>query len=63
MKNWDFIDEINNKYCCKLCHKEYLKETGITIIKGHFKHNHLNAYKLTLWKKYEDKVIFFLLDG
>src|SRR5688572_20768229 len=40
---WDFIDEIDNKRYCKLCRKEYSKETGITTIKGHFKRDHPNS--------------------
>ncbi|PKK73895.1 hypothetical protein RhiirC2_847256 [Rhizophagus irregularis] len=29
---WDFIDDTdNNKWSCKLCHKEYSKATGITM--------------------------------
>jgi len=39
---WDFINEIDNKRYCKLCNKEYSRETGLTTIKGHFNRDHPN---------------------
>jgi hypothetical protein len=61
---WDFIDEIDNKRCCKLCHKEYSKETGITTIKGHFKRDHPEFLQTNpiepYGKKDEDKVMFLI---
>ena len=37
---WEYIDEVGGKRYCRLCRKEYSKETGITTIKTHFKLKH-----------------------
>jgi hypothetical protein len=63
---WAFIDDINNKHTCKLCHKEYSKGTGITTIKGHFKHDHSDVPFLQTdliepyGKKDEEKVMHLI---
>ncbi|EXX56929.1 hypothetical protein RirG_211800 [Rhizophagus irregularis DAOM 197198w] len=41
---WNFLDEIDNKRYCQLCHKGYSIETGLTTIKAHFKHENQSKF-------------------
>ena len=41
---WDEITETGDKRHCKLCNKAYSLDTGLSTIKSHFKHNHVERY-------------------
>ena len=59
---WDFINEINNKRYCKICNKEYSKETGLTTIKGHSKFGNSQTNHVEPYGKKDEKKVEHLIE-